>query len=66
MSSARWSGVAPGNPQGLSLGQEGLQTFGFYSSRAWIWAGERDDCMLVCCTDQKAAWHLQALLAGWL
>jgi hypothetical protein len=40
MSAERWAAKAPGNPKGLTLGEEGLDTFGFYHSRAWIWAGE--------------------------
>lgn len=39
MSAERWSAPAPGNPKGLTLGEEGLDTFGFFSSRVWIWAG---------------------------
>lgn len=39
MTSKRWEALAPGNPMGLTLGQEGLDTFGLFSSRAWIWAG---------------------------
>jgi hypothetical protein len=41
MTHQRWSAPAPGNPQGLTLGEEGLDTFGFYTERYWIWVGER-------------------------
>lgn len=40
MTQARWSAPAPGNPQGLTLGEEGLETFGFFTERYWIWIGE--------------------------
>lgn len=41
MTQERWSAPAPGNPQGLTLGEEGLETFGFYTERFWIWVGEQ-------------------------
>ncbi|WIA20601.1 hypothetical protein OEZ85_004985 [Tetradesmus obliquus] len=39
MSAERWARKAPGNAKGLTLGEEGLDTFGFFHNRAWIWAG---------------------------
>jgi hypothetical protein len=40
MTNERWSAKAPGNPYGLTMGEEGLETFGFYTERFWIWAGK--------------------------
>lgn len=44
MTNERWSAPAPGNPYGLTLGEEGLHTFGFYTERYWIWVGESARC----------------------
>lgn len=51
MTQPRWSAQAPGHPQGFSLGEEGLETFGFYTERFWIWVGE----LLVANTSGAAA-----------
>jgi hypothetical protein len=40
MTHDRWSAPAPGNPHYLTLGQEGLETFGFFTEHFWIWVGE--------------------------
>eukprot|EP00878_Enallax_costatus_P047499 GHUV01058290.1.p1 GENE.GHUV01058290.1~~GHUV01058290.1.p1 ORF type:complete len:113 (-),score=19.55 GHUV01058290.1:18-356(-) len=39
MQQERWSKPAPGNSKHLTLGQEGLDTFGLFTSNHWIWAG---------------------------
>jgi hypothetical protein len=47
MTQPRWSRPAPGNPDGLTLGEEGLHTFGFYTERFWIWVGTYAACRLL-------------------
>lgn len=42
MTHDRWSAPAPGNPQQLTLAEEGLDTFGFFTERYWIWVGEHN------------------------
>lgn len=39
MTNDRWSAAAPGNPHHFTLGEEGLDTFGFFTERYWIWVG---------------------------
>jgi hypothetical protein len=38
-SNPRWQELAPGNKHNQTLGEEGLETFGFFLERYWIWAG---------------------------